>query len=117
MKRQHSPTWYAVIACAVFVICAYVGDLMRLVGLRRVLNGWIWVGVVDLFILILNVCGIVVAHAVKLKGALAELGLRAPIGRAAVFSFVAAFPMLLAFAITSPINAKMTALSVVVGSF
>lgn len=117
MKRQRSASWYAVIACAVFVICAYIGDLMRLVGLRRVLHGWIWVGVADLFILILNVSGIVVAHGVKLKGALAELGLRGPIGRAGVFSFIAASPMLLAFAITSPINPKMTALGLVVGSF
>jgi membrane protease YdiL (CAAX protease family) len=117
MKRQRSATWYAVIACVVFVICTYMGDLMRLAGLRRILHGWIWVGVANLFQVILSVSAIVAAHAVKLKGAFGELGLRAPIGRAVAFSFVAAFPMLLAFAVTSSINAKMSVLSVGVGCF
>ena len=117
MKRQRSATWYAVIACVVFVICTYIGDLMRLAGLRRILHGWIWVGVANLFQVILSVSAIVAAHAVKLKGAFGELGLRAPIGRAAAFSFVAAFPMLLAFALTSSINARMSVLSVGVGCF
>jgi uncharacterized protein len=117
MKRQRSATWYAVIACAVFVICTYIGDFMRLAGLRRILQGWIWVGVANLFQLMICVSAIVTAHAVTLEKALGELGLRAPIGRAAAFSFVAASPMLLAFVATSSINAKMSALSVGVGCF
>src|SRR6266849_6120360 len=88
MKRQRSATWYAVIACVVFVICTYIGDLMRLAGLRRILHGWIWVGVANLFQVILSVAAI-----------------------------VAAFPMLLAFALTSSINARMSVLSVGVGCF
>jgi membrane protease YdiL (CAAX protease family) len=117
VKRQRSVTWYAVFACAVFVICTHIGDFMRLAGLRRLLHGWIWVGSANLFQLILSVSAIVAAHAVKLKSAFGELGLRAPIGRAVAFSFVAASPMLLAFAITSSINAKMAVLSVGVGCF
>ena len=117
MKRQRSATWYAVIACVAFVICTHIGDVMRLAGLRRILHGWIWVGVANLFQFILCVSAIMAAHAVKLKGALEELGLRAPIGRAVAFSFAAAFPMLLAFAVFSPINAKMSVLSVGVGCF
>jgi uncharacterized protein len=117
MKPQRSAAWYAVFACAVFVICTHIGDFMRLAGLRRILHGWIWVGAANLFQLILSVSAIVAAHAVKLKGAFGELGLRAPIGRAVAFSFVAASPMLLTFAITSSINAKMSVLSVGVGCF
>jgi len=101
----------------VFVICTCIGDVTRLADLRRILHGWIWVGVANLFQIILSVSAIVAAHAVKLKGAFGELGLRAPIGRAVAFSFVAAFPMLLAFAVTSSINARMSVLSVGVGCF
>ena len=90
---------------------------MKLTGLRRVLHGWIWVGAVNLLQFIICVLAIVAAHASKLKGALAELGLRAPIRPAAAFSLVAAFLMLLAFAVTSSINAKMSVLSVGVGCF
>src|SRR5207249_12283247 len=107
MRRQRSATWYAVIACAVFLICTHIGDFMRLAGLRRILHGWIWVGVANLFQLMLCVSAIATAHTAKLKQALGELGLRAPVGRAAAFSFAAASPMLLAFAATSPINARM----------
>src|SRR6266571_8329491 len=117
MRRHRSATSYALIACAGFVICTYISALMKLTGLRRILHGWIWVGVVNLFQVIICVSAIVAAHASKLKGALAELGLRAPIRPAAAFSFVAAFPMLLAFAVTSSINAKMSVLSVGVGCF
>lgn len=59
MKRQRSATWYAVIACAVFVICTHIGDFMRLAGLRRILQGWIWVGVANLFQLMICVSAIV----------------------------------------------------------
>src|SRR5438874_1291531 len=117
MRRHRSATSSALIACAGFVICTYISDLMKLTGLWRILHGWIWVGVVNLFQVIVCVSAIVAAHASKLKGALAELGLRAPIRPAAAFSFVAAFPMLLAFAVTSSINAKMSVLSVGVGCF
>ena len=101
----------------VFVICTCIGDLTRLAGLRRILHGWIWVAVANLFQIILSVSAIVAAHAVKLKGAFGELGLRAPIGRTVAFSFIAALPMLLAFAVPSSINAKMSLLSVGVGCF
>jgi hypothetical protein len=30
MKRQHSRTWYAAVACIAFVIGTHVTDLMRL---------------------------------------------------------------------------------------
>jgi len=85
VKHQRSATWYAVIACAAFVICTYIGDFMRLAGLRRILHGWVWVGVANLFQLIICVSAIAAAHSVKFKRALSELGLRAPIGQVTQF--------------------------------
>ena len=79
MKRRPSASWYVVIACVAFVICTYISDLMRLAGLRRILHGWIWVAAVNVSQFIICVSAIMAAHAVKLKGALRELGLRAPI--------------------------------------
>ena len=117
MKRRPSASWYALIACVAFVICTYISDLMRLAGLRRILHGWIWVAAVNVSQFIICVSAIMAAHAVKLKGALRELGLRAPLRPAAAFSFVAASPMLVIFAVTSSINAKMSLLSVGVGCF
>jgi membrane protease YdiL (CAAX protease family) len=117
MKRRRSATWYGVNACAAFLVCTYIGDFMKLAGLRRILHGWVWVGAVNLFQFAICVLAVVVAHAVKLKAALTALGLRGPIGSAMVFSFVAASPMLLIFAATSSINAKMSVLSVGVGCF
>src|SRR5216110_147196 len=117
MKRRPSASWYVVIACVAFVICTYISDLMRLDGLRRILQGWIWVAAVNVSQFIICVSAIMAAHAVKLKGALRELGLRAPLRPAAAFSFVAASPMLVIFAVTSSINAKMSLLSVGVGCF
>jgi len=117
MKFQRSRTWYATIACVVFVICTYVGDLMRLTGLRRFFHGWVFVGVFNILQIAFCIGGIALAHAARLRDALAELGLLGRFGRAAAFSFIAAFPMLLVFALTSPINSKMSFLSVGVGCF
>jgi len=115
MKCHHSRTWYAVIACVVFVIGTHMIDLMRLAGSRRFIHGWISLGVANLLQVIVCVWGIIVAHTTGIKRAIGELGLRAPIGRAAIFAFLAALPMLLAFALSSPLNPKMTVLSVGVG--
>ena len=117
MKPQHSRTWYAGIACVIFVICTYMGDLMRLAGLRRFFHGWLFVGMFNILQILFCIGGIIAAHAARLRHALAELGLCARVGRAVAFSFIAALPMLAAFALTSPINAKMSFLSVGVGCF
>ncbi len=117
MKPQHSRTWYAAIACVIFVICTYMGDLMRLAGLRRLFHGWLFVGTFNILQILFCIGGIMAAHSARLQRALAELGLCARFGRAAAFSFIAALPMLVAFALNSPINAKMSFLSVGVGCF
>ena len=94
-----------------------MGDLMRFAGLRRFFHGWLFVGVFNLLQIASCIAGIMAAHITWLREALAELGLFAAAGRAAVFSFVAALPMLLAFGLSSPTNSKMSVLSVGVGCF
>ena len=80
MKRKHSRTWYAVIACIAFLIGTHVTDLMRLAGARRFIHGWASLGVANLLQVILSVWGITIAHATGIQRAIKELGLRAPIG-------------------------------------
>ncbi len=116
-KPERSRTWYAAIACVVFVIGTHLGDLMRLSGPRRFFHGLVFVGVFNVLQIFLCVGSVMAAHTAGLRRALAELGLRAGFGRAGAFAFLAALPMLLAFALTSPINANMTFLSVGVGCF
>jgi len=115
MKRHHSRTWYAVIASIVFVIGTHTSDLMRLAGSRRFIHGWISVGAASILQLILCGWAIIIAHAGGLKRAIEELGLRAPTRPAALFAFLAAFPMLFTFALSAPLNPKMSVLSVGVG--
>jgi membrane protease YdiL (CAAX protease family) len=117
VKPRHSRAWYAAIACTAFMIGTHVTDLMRFAGFRRFVHGWTSVGIANLFQVMLSLWGITIAHATGIKRALGELGLRAPIGRAAIFSFISAFPMLLVFALNSPLNSKMSVLSVGVGCF
>src|SRR5262249_54051659 len=117
MKRGYSRTRYATIACIVFVIGTHVTDLMRLMGSRRFLHGWASLGVANLLQVILSLWGVTIAHATGIKGAIGELGLRAPVGRAAIFAFIAALPMLTAFAFTSRLNPNMSVLTVGVGCF
>ena len=117
MKRQYSRTRYATIACIVFIIGTHVTDLMGLAGSRRFLHGWASLGVANLLQVILSVWGVTITHATGIKHAIGELGLRAPISRAAIFAFIAAFPMLVVFALSSPLNPKMSVLSVGVGCF
>ncbi len=90
---------------------------MRFTGLRRFFHGWVFVGVFNVLQIASCIGGIALAHGARLRGALAELGLYGRFGRAAAFSFVAALPMLLVFGLTSPINSKMSFLSVGIGCF
>src|SRR5215468_3106825 len=117
MRRQHSCTWYAAIACIVFVIGTHVTDLMRLAGSRRFIQGWASLGVANLLQVMLSIWGVTIAHAAGIKRAVGELGLRAPVGLAAIFAFIAALPMLIAFALTSRLNPNMSVLTVGVGCF
>lgn len=112
MKKQRSRGWYAVITCSIFLIVIHLGEIMRFAGLRRFLHGWLFLGLFNLLQVATCLVAIASTHVAKLKPTLAELGLGAPWGRAGVFSLVASLPMLLAFALTSPLNPKMTALSV-----
>ena len=85
MKRKHSRTWYAAIACIAFLIGTRVTDLMRLAGARRFIHGWASLGVANLLQVILSVWGITIAHATGIQRAIKELGLRAPMLTELVF--------------------------------
>ena len=90
---------------------------MRFAGLRRFFHDWLFLAVFNILQIAFCIGGIAAAHRATLRRALAELGLYARFGRAAGFSFVAALPMPLAFALTSPINSNISVLSVGVGCF
>src|SRR5262249_1823613 len=117
MKHQQPRAWYAIVACAIFVIGIHVGDLMRLAGSRRFTHGWLSLGAANVLQIILCIWGVMIAHTASLKQAIRELGLRAPIGRGATLAFIAALPMLIAFALSSRLNPNMSILTVGVGCF
>jgi membrane protease YdiL (CAAX protease family) len=94
-----------------------VGDLMRLAGSRRFVHGWISDGAVNVLQIVLCIWGVMVAHTAGVKRTIRELGLQGPIRRAAIFAFIAALPMLIAFALTSRLNPNMSVLTVGVGCF
>jgi membrane protease YdiL (CAAX protease family) len=117
MKQLHSRKWYAFIASVIFLVSVNLHDLLRYVGLRRIFQWSVVNGLANMFQVALCFFGVSLAHCVNLKAACRELGLRAPVKRALVFSFIAALPMLLAFALTSNLNHHMSAASVTVGCF
>jgi CAAX protease family protein len=117
MKGKRSRSWYAAIACVVFLVCTHIEDLVRLVGLGRLLHRWLFVGLYNVLQIASCIAAVIGAHRVRLRTALAELWLGAAFLRGAVFAFVAALPMLLAFWLSSPLNPQMTVLSVAVGCF
>jgi len=90
---------------------------MRLVGLRRFVSDWLFDGACNILQIALCIAAVVGANRLRLRTAFEELGLRGSFYRAATFSFVAALPMLVAFWLSSPLNPKMTLLSVAVGCF
>lgn len=115
MKPVHSRKWYAIIASVVFLAAVNLHDFLRYVGLRRIFQSYVVNSLANLLQIALCFFGISLAHHVGLRAAWRELGLRAPVKRAFVFSFIAALPMLLAFALTSNFNHEMSAASVLVG--
>jgi uncharacterized protein len=117
MGPSRSRNWYAAIAAIVFAVGTNVHDLLRYAGLRRFFQSWVVNGLANIVQVVLCALGISLAHHVGVKQSFRELGLRAPIGRALVFSFIASLPMLLAFATTSNINPQMSLFSIGVGCF
>jgi hypothetical protein len=96
-----------------FLVADHVHWVTRVLG--RVLHHLVELGARDLLQVVLCFCGLSAAHGQGPARAARELGLRAPMGRALAFSFVASLPMLVVFALTSTVNPKMTFLSVAVG--
>jgi membrane protease YdiL (CAAX protease family) len=89
--------------------------MLRYIGLRRFFQSWIVNGLANILQIILCLFGLSVAHRISLRRTFRELGLRVPVGRALAFASISSLPMLLAFALTSNINPRMSALSIGVG--
>jgi len=117
MKRPNSRGWYAAVAAIIFIVANNLPYLMRFFDLKRFLPSLVVLGFRNILEIVLCFFGVSFAHRFGFKRSARELGLRAPVKRASVFSFIAALPMLLAFAITSSVNPNMTFLTVGVGCF
>lgn len=117
MKRPNSRAWYAAVATIFFVAADNLQRLTGFLGLRRLLLPYAVTGIRNVLQVILCFLGVSFAHRFGFKQSARELGLRAPVKRAFVFSFAATLPMLVAFALTSRVNSNMTFLTVGVGCF
>jgi len=117
MRRPNSRRWYAAVATIVFVVANNLPHLMRFLDLRRFLPSLVVLGFRNILEIVLCFFGVSFAHCFGFKQSARELGLRAPVRRALVFSFIASLPMLIAFALTSKVNPNMTFLTVGVGCF
>ena len=117
MKRSNSKKLYAAIATLFFVVANNLQYLTRWLGLRRFMPPYAVSGVRNVLQVVLCFVGVSFAHRLGFKRSARELGMRAPVKRALMFSFIASLPMLFVFALTSTVNPNMTFLTVVVGCF
>lgn len=118
MKRPRSRLWYAALAAVVFAVTDQFNALLKFIGWRRFFDEWLVVlGIRNALEVATCFLGIAIAHRFGFKRAARELGLLAPIGRGLAFAAIATMPMLIAFALTSSVNPKMTFLTVGVGCF
>ncbi len=117
MKIPNSRGWFAAVASIIFVVADNLPYLMRFLDLRRFVPSLVVLGFRNILEILLCFFGVSFAHRFGFKRSARELGLRAPVKRAFVFSFIASLPMLIAFALTSGVNPKMTFLTVGVGCF
>jgi uncharacterized protein len=115
MKRNASRLWYAAVATVVFTFADNINYLTR--PLRRFIEPLAELGARNLLQVGLCIFGVSLAHRFGFRPSLRELGMRAPVGRGLTFAFIASLPMLIAFALTSTANPKMTWMSVGVGCF
>ncbi len=106
MRRSvRNRSWQAGVAIGVFVVATQVRTLLR--HIPPFLS--LWRSTPELANLVVNslqaalaFLGLWVAHRLRPRAALAELGLRAPVVPAVGFALGASLPMLVGFALTSP---------------
>jgi len=115
MSKPRSRTWYAAVATLVFLAANYLSDLMRLLQLKRFMPWLVVLGIRNTLEVSLCFVGVAIAHRFGFRRSAAELGLRAPVGRAVAFGMLASAPMLIAFAWAFRPNPNMTFLTVGVG--
>src|SRR5262249_27136015 len=91
--------------------------VVRYLGLRRFMPWPLVLGVRNLMEILLCALGVAVVHRAGSRAVLAELGLRAPIGRAIVFALLATAPMLIAFAVRFPVSSTLAPLDILAFCF
>lgn len=118
MKNPRFRLWYAAIAVVVFAFIDQYNAFLKLIGWQRFISEWhIVLGIRNALEVATCFIAVAITHRLGFKRAARELGLLAPIGRGLVFATIASLPMLIAFALTSSVNPKMTFLTVGVGCF
>lgn len=117
MTQPRSRAVYAVIAVALFLIAQNLDYVIRFFGLQRLVEWTLLLGIRNVFEVVVCFVGVAVAHRYGFTRAARELGLLAPVARGLAFAAIASFPMLVAFAATSHVNPKLSALGVLVYCF
>jgi hypothetical protein len=118
MKNPRSRFWYAAIAALVFAFIDQYNYFLKLIGWKRFISEWLIVlGIRNFFEVATAFVAVAITHRLGFKRAARELGLLAPMGRGLAFAAIATSPMLIAFAITMPVNPNMTFLTVGVACF
>lgn len=113
MKNPRSKLWYAAIAVVVFAFVDQYNYFLKLIGWRRFISEWLIVlGIRNAFEVMTCLIAVAITHRFGFKRAARELGLLAPMGRGLAFAAIATLPMLITFALTMPVNPKMTFLTV-----
>ena len=117
MTQPRSKAWYVAIATAFFLGAQNLNYVIRLLGLQRMLEWTIVLGIRNALEVMVCFVGVAVAHRFGFKRSARELGLLAPVGRGLAFAVIASLPMLIAFAATSSVNPTLSGLGVLVYCF
>jgi len=117
MPRPRSRFWSGAAASMVFLATEQLPLVVRWLGLRRLMPWPLVLGLRNLMEITLCAIGVAVVHRTGPRRALAELGLRAPIGRAMLFAMLATAPMLITFAVRFPVSSTLAPLDILAFCF
>ena len=106
---------FALIAITIFVLIDHLGDLLQQLNLRRFMHGQAVQALRNSLEVVVSILGVALAHRSRLRFAIRELGMAAPVAPGLTFAGIASAPMLIAFGFGFSINREMTFLSIGVG--
>ncbi|NNF00655.1 MAG: CPBP family intramembrane metalloprotease [Pyrinomonadaceae bacterium] len=101
----------AIVAGFVFLFAYQLQGILKIFGLRDFFGSAGFSVITNLLQILVCMAGLIFVYRVGPGKALKELGLRAPLGRAAAFSSLATLPILIGFAFTSSISPKLLLLN------